>query len=184
MADGAREQILDAAFRLFVRDGYDATSIDRILAELPFTKGALYYHFAGKQALLDAVLERFLTDSLNASDRDAVDDPVEHAHRMVDDYIAGIDRIAAHATPIAYFSFLTAIAPRVTDSLRAAHTAAVEGLAATLPAALGADRRPIAADVVALIEGTVMLTVLRDEPIDVPALKQSVERALKVAAEV
>lgn len=179
MADGAREQILEAAFRLFVRDGYEATSIDAILAEVPFTKGALYYHFAGKEALLDAVLERFLTDALSATGRDGPADPVSRAHRMVEEYVEAVEAIAAHTSPIAYFSFLTAVAPRVTDALRSAHSAAVDGLAGTLPADLGDDRRRIAGDVLALIEGTVMLTVLRDEAIDVDALKSSVQRALQ-----
>lgn len=182
MTDGARDQIVEAAFRLFVRDGYDATSIDRVLAEVPFTKGALYHHFSGKQALLDAVIERFLTDSI-AAPRDATEvDPIAHVERMVDDYVAAINAIAADATPLAYFAFLTQVAPRVHDALRAAHDHTVDSLAATLSSTTQPQRRQLAADIVALIEGTVMLTVLRGDPVDTAEIKRSAARMLDSAA--
>ena len=55
MSTDARDAILDAAFRLFVERGYDGTSVARILAEVPYSKGAFYHHFASKEAVLDAI---------------------------------------------------------------------------------------------------------------------------------
>lgn len=51
-----KEKILDAALTLFSEKGYDATGVDE-LAELAGVKGpALYYHFKGKDAILNGIV--------------------------------------------------------------------------------------------------------------------------------
>jgi AcrR family transcriptional regulator len=57
-----RERILDEAMRLFSEHGYAATSIAKIEAAAGLTPGAggLYHHFASKEALLAAGIERQL----------------------------------------------------------------------------------------------------------------------------
>jgi AcrR family transcriptional regulator len=52
--------LLGAARELFARDGYAATSLDEVVTHAGLTKGALYHHFAGKQALFRAVYEQEL----------------------------------------------------------------------------------------------------------------------------
>jgi AcrR family transcriptional regulator len=52
--------LLGAARELLARDGYAATSLDEVVARAGLTKGALYHHFAGKQALFRAVYEQEL----------------------------------------------------------------------------------------------------------------------------
>jgi AcrR family transcriptional regulator len=47
--------VLDAARSLFGRKGYAQTSVDEIAAVARVTKGAVYHHFAGKEALFRAV---------------------------------------------------------------------------------------------------------------------------------
>lgn len=54
----ARERILDTAARLFYRDGYRATGIDRIIAESGVAKMSLYRHFASKNDLIFEYLQR------------------------------------------------------------------------------------------------------------------------------
>ncbi len=56
MAD-TRDQILDAARRLFLEQGYDKTSLREVADEVGVTKAALYYHFRSKEDLLTALLE-------------------------------------------------------------------------------------------------------------------------------
>lgn len=53
-----RDHLLATAFRLFYRDGYHAIGIDTILAEAGLAKMTLYHHFASKEELIVAVLER------------------------------------------------------------------------------------------------------------------------------
>src|SRR5260370_9007973 len=52
-----RERLLQAAFREVHRSGFQSAGIDTILAATNVTKGALYYHFASKEALGYAVVE-------------------------------------------------------------------------------------------------------------------------------
>jgi AcrR family transcriptional regulator len=53
--DNRRRNILDAAARLFARQGYHATSMRHIAAAAEMLPGSVYYHFVSKEALLLAV---------------------------------------------------------------------------------------------------------------------------------
>jgi AcrR family transcriptional regulator len=53
-----RDQLIETAWRLFYRDGYHATGIDRILAKAGVAKMTLYKHFRSKEELILAVLEK------------------------------------------------------------------------------------------------------------------------------
>ncbi|WP_163552057.1 TetR/AcrR family transcriptional regulator [Candidatus Frankia alpina] len=52
-----REHLLGVATRLFAERGYEGTSIDAVLTATGVSRGSLYHHFKGKDALFDAVLE-------------------------------------------------------------------------------------------------------------------------------
>lgn len=57
-AEERKEEILDAAQKLFGIKGYDATSVTDIMKEVGIAKGTLYYHFQSKEEILDAMIER------------------------------------------------------------------------------------------------------------------------------
>src|SRR3569623_3560779 len=61
-----RRALVGVAERLFTEHGYAGTSLDAIVAGADVTKGALYHHFSGKQALFEAVFERVETDAARA----------------------------------------------------------------------------------------------------------------------
>ena len=53
-----RDQIIDVAARLFMDQGYSATSVRQIAEEVGCTESALYYHFKeGKRELLEVVVQ-------------------------------------------------------------------------------------------------------------------------------
>lgn len=52
-----RDQLVSIATRLFTDRGYEGTSIEAVLAEAEVSRGALYHHYAGKEALFSAVLD-------------------------------------------------------------------------------------------------------------------------------
>ncbi len=56
-AETRRAQILDAAMACFAEHGYHESSIDEIAAHTGLSKGAIYYHFAGKRDILIALFE-------------------------------------------------------------------------------------------------------------------------------
>jgi TetR/AcrR family acrAB operon transcriptional repressor len=57
-AQETRERLLDAAERLFERNGVGATSLHAIASAAGVTRGAVYWHFHGKADLFDAMLQR------------------------------------------------------------------------------------------------------------------------------
>jgi AcrR family transcriptional regulator len=59
-----RHRILDAAERLFMAQGYDATSMRQITGEAQVNLAAVNYHFGSKEALMQQVFKRRL-DWLN-----------------------------------------------------------------------------------------------------------------------
>lgn len=52
-----RQALLDSATQLFAEQGYAQTTLEQVAAAARVTKGALYGHFSGKQALFREVLE-------------------------------------------------------------------------------------------------------------------------------
>ena len=76
--DRTRRRILDAAARVFARDGIDQATLQDIAAAAELTAGSLYFHFASKDVLLCEVLTMgvaaswaHLTMALAACDLDA-----------------------------------------------------------------------------------------------------------------
>jgi AcrR family transcriptional regulator len=61
-----KRALIDVAEQLFTDHGYASASLDQIVAGAQVTKGALYHHFSGKQALFEAVFERVESDAARA----------------------------------------------------------------------------------------------------------------------
>lgn len=58
--DNRRQQLLDAAARLFRERGYHVTSMRDIAREVGMLSGSIYYHFPSKEEILLAVYEEGL----------------------------------------------------------------------------------------------------------------------------
>jgi AcrR family transcriptional regulator len=58
--DGTRQRLLDAAAAVVRRDGPRALTLDTVAAQAGLSKGGLLYHFATKDALVDALVEDWL----------------------------------------------------------------------------------------------------------------------------
>lgn len=59
-AEVRREELMDAAERLFLQKGIAATSVDDIVAAADVAKGTFYLHFDSKETLLLALQQRFV----------------------------------------------------------------------------------------------------------------------------
>ena len=94
-AQRTRTRILASALSLFAKKGYEHTTFTDIADRLKMTKGAVYWHFESKEALLialvDEMLEKFArqTESIMPKDeltfRAVADMMVENARLVVDD---------------------------------------------------------------------------------------------------
>ena len=83
MADSAstQDQILDAAERLFARQGFTATTIKQIGKEAAVNPALLYYYYDSKETLYRAMLQRILGHLL-ARGADAIERAATHADRI------------------------------------------------------------------------------------------------------
>lgn len=85
MARGAetRERILDVAQKSVLAKGFGSTSIEEIVANAAITKSGFFYHFADKNALATALIDRYievddkLLDDLLRRARELTDDPLQ-----------------------------------------------------------------------------------------------------------
>ncbi len=58
-SEKSRQQILDAALRLFSHRGYGATSVRDIAEEAGLSKGNVYHHFPDKETIFRALIDRY-----------------------------------------------------------------------------------------------------------------------------
>jgi AcrR family transcriptional regulator len=64
-----KKQILDAAERVFSERGFDKARMDDIVQESGLSKGALYWYYKSKDAIIRALLERiFISEMQNADE--------------------------------------------------------------------------------------------------------------------
>ncbi|MGW6567559.1 TetR family transcriptional regulator [Streptomyces sp. NPDC054975] len=93
-ADQRRRELLEAADRVVLRDGPQA-SMNAIAAEAGITKPILYRHFGDKGGLYRALATRH-TDALLAALRAALDAPADRRRRVestLDTYLASIEAL-------------------------------------------------------------------------------------------
>ena len=78
-----RQRIMDVAQDSILTKGFDATSIEEIVASAEITKSGFFYHFRDKNALARALIERHIVvedelfDSLFDRARELSDDPLQ-----------------------------------------------------------------------------------------------------------
>ncbi len=107
--ESRRNQILDAAWQRFAREGYHRTTVEDIATEAGLSAGAIYRYFPGKEAVLRAIIDRTTernaqlledvradtlepADALQAVGRamfGAFDDPVMEIHLRLDIELRG-----------------------------------------------------------------------------------------------
>jgi AcrR family transcriptional regulator len=76
-------RILDAATRLFLRHGFDATNCDQVAVEAGAGKASIYARYANKEALFAAVVRRKVEASLAPSEAIPVHLPLVERLRVV-----------------------------------------------------------------------------------------------------
>jgi TetR/AcrR family transcriptional repressor of nem operon len=106
-----RQRILDAAERLMIGQGYNATSVDQVIAESSSSKGAFFHHFASKSDLARHLVERYVrADVANLDEGLAavadIDDPVERVVAFLRYYEDGGDDLIAAQSGCLYATVL------------------------------------------------------------------------------
>lgn len=117
-----RKLLLDAARTEFTTVGYHGATLDDIAARAGFTKGALYWHFANKQAIFLALIGEAIEQNLRTIDAiiTADSDPAAIRQRL-GQWIDGIDDREA----LPQFGVELEIEARRDETFRAIHQAMI-----------------------------------------------------------
>jgi AcrR family transcriptional regulator len=84
-----RQKILDAAREMFVRHGYEATTMRAIAEKIQYTPTAIYHHFQSKEALLTELARTDFQSLASAFQRiGRIEDPLERLRRTGEAYVA------------------------------------------------------------------------------------------------
>lgn len=57
-SEQVRQAILDTALEMGMKEGFDELSIRKIIKEMNYSTGIIYYHFKDKQEIIDAIEEK------------------------------------------------------------------------------------------------------------------------------
>ncbi|HEX5406166.1 MAG TPA: TetR/AcrR family transcriptional regulator [Pseudonocardiaceae bacterium] len=107
-SESTRHALVESAVHLFTRRGYAATSLDEVAKRARVTKGALYHHFSGKQALFEAAfdaVENAVLTRLTEIVISGPGDPWERAMNGIRHYVdicldPSYQRIVVHEAPV------------------------------------------------------------------------------------
>ncbi|NUR83363.1 MAG: TetR family transcriptional regulator [Nonomuraea sp.] len=87
-SEATKAALLEEATALFVERGYAKTALEDVAAATQVTRGAVYHHFASKQALFEAVLDRMEQDVLGeVVEAATAEDPWEAAMQALGTFL-------------------------------------------------------------------------------------------------
>lgn len=97
-----RDHIVEAADRLFYRQGYEHTSFSDIADAVRISRGNFYYHFKSKDEILDAVIRQRLagTQAMLESWESRSETPVERIRSFIGMMIANRADIKRYGCPV------------------------------------------------------------------------------------
>jgi TetR/AcrR family transcriptional regulator len=90
-AKSRKEEILNVATALFAERGYDGTSMNDVAERVGMRKASLFYHFATKDTLYEAVLNRLF---------DVLGTPLDAVYSAEGSFAARVETVAETATAL------------------------------------------------------------------------------------
>lgn len=86
-APKTRDRLLEAAFHLFIENGYDGTGLAQVLSASGLSKGAFYHYFATKKDIYREVVSKFFLEPLETLDPEAIASrPLKETRDRLDDF--------------------------------------------------------------------------------------------------
>jgi AcrR family transcriptional regulator len=174
-----REELLDAATRLFATRGFGGASVDEIAAAAGYTSGAIYANFAGKEDLFLSAFEAQIARHIREVTEvvgDAGDDEAARTAAGAQQWIDFLDR-----SPDLFLLFVEYWAYAVRDpKRRAAFSERFAAFRETTTRMLGRDPAdPLAPAVNALVYGIAFQRMAEPDSIPDDLLRSSLEALLR-----
>ncbi|MGZ5234277.1 MAG: TetR family transcriptional regulator [Burkholderiales bacterium] len=109
-AEQTRRRIMAAALRTFDRRGISRTTMEHIASAAGVTRGAIYWHFADKQALVAAIREDVSLPLIDRADftllSDHARDPLERIERFLLDVFRAVNEDSRTRLTFSIMSFI------------------------------------------------------------------------------
>lgn len=81
--DERRNEILDAAERLFRVKGYGKCTVNDILKEVAIAKGTFYYYFKSKEEVMDAIVARYRESIVSRAEKILEKDDINPEEKLM-----------------------------------------------------------------------------------------------------
>lgn len=189
-----REELLQAAYRVAVRDRVGGLTTRAVAAEAGVSNGLLFFHFKNREGLVLALLDRLLEATVLVPDTTGMDDlhPAERFFRALARDVEGLPKNRDRVALLVDYWVLGTQNDEVQDRIRTALSDYREAYVPLTRAAIehDPDRHPgvtpesLAAVATGFVEGCAMQVVMDPERFDVPAyvatLRSIVLRGLDV----
>jgi len=162
-----RQAIIEASMKLFAKRGYHGTSVSQIAEATGLTKGALYWHFKGKEHLFLTVLD-CIRESWQETIMNRVESSVRVAEKLEQLFDATSEMVAGSDDPCSMHLFLVSAGAQpemrdFEDAIKAAYAGYVKTLADTIRAGQEdgdikkeVDAESTAVGIIGCLEGAVL----------------------------
>ena len=170
-----KEQILQAALRVFSQSGFHKARMDDIAEESGLSKGALYLYFRGKDDIIEALLDYLFAYEMRDLERLAQehDRPVPARLRELAHAIIASMKLVEPVLPVMYEFYALATRPgRIRNALQKYYHRYRDALAAMLAEGVArgelrpVDVRAAATALIAQFEGLLLLWVISPDLFD------------------
>ena len=127
---GLRQQILDAARDILIRDGYDGLSMRRVAERIDYSPTAIYLHFRNKQELVFSLCDETFARLARELDTLGADypDPLVRLRKGMERYIAFGLKNPNHYVPAFILPHAGALDPKRQAEIVAADSNALRAL--------------------------------------------------------
>lgn len=184
VSPGTRERLLKAAAAVIARRGVAGASLEEIAAEAGMTRGAVYWHYAGKTELVHALIE-YLCRDISGIDKalqliEGEPDPARMVERAMQAVLQSI--LADLDWPRLYFEMVANTRnPEIRERMQWVYTLAEESVIRRIQPlhdagllAPGLDPRTIARICAAITDGLIVQALITDRREEVANLAPQV----------
>jgi AcrR family transcriptional regulator len=177
-----RERLLDAAFKVFLKDGIEAASIEEVAEAAGYSRGAFYSNFESKDDLLCTVLDRELKRDGEEFEAIVTAIPPDEIINKLREYYVAMARDEAHCAfwlGLQLYSLRNkAIRPRVAELMRKKREHVIDQ-ARRIYAAIGKEPpgsvETVSLGLISISQGVALTRMLEPEAISDELLPKSLE---------
>ncbi|MBU7009051.1 MAG: TetR/AcrR family transcriptional regulator [Theionarchaea archaeon] len=87
--DVRREELIDVAEELFLKNGYEETPVSDIVKNAQVAQGTFYYYFKSKDEILDALTDRYLNEFTGCVEKEVERDDNNAVEKMINAFKCG-----------------------------------------------------------------------------------------------